>query len=146
MASRIYSVHDTSIALTGSGSATYELAITVPATNVFKAISLDVSGDFDSATDDPVLVEFLRASAASSGTSVTPSLLDTGHGLASGATVLMDGVSATPVSNSVVFAKRVRVSYSWRPGVTMQPGEIWVCRMTPGAQDRNMDLSFFWEE
>ena len=145
MPGRIYSAHD-SVGLTGSGSATYEMYITAPSTNNIRFTDLIVSGDFDAATDDPVLVEFLRVTSPSGGTTLTPSKHYTENSLASGATVKGDGVTATPVSNSVVFAQYVKPSYSFKPGVTIAPSESWAIRMTPGAQSRTMTISAYWEE
>ena len=141
----LYSAHAL-VGLTGSAGATFEAYITAPSTGYLSLESLIFSGDFSSATDDPVLVELLRVTGQTGGTAIVPSKHNTEVSLASGATVHMDSVTAVAVADSTVFSQYVRPSFSFTPGVTVAPGETWAVRMTPGAQTRNMNIGLFWKE
>lgn len=149
MPGNFYSVHD-EITLTGSGtpSETIELYLAAPSTHHLNFLGVGVACNHDgTAGDDPIKARLIRVTGTASGTSLTPAKHDTENSLAAQATAIGDSITGlSEVSNSAVWDTYVNPKDFFRPGVKVAPSEKWALALTPGAENRTVKVSFYWEE
>lgn len=148
MPGQIYSAHAT-VTLTGSGTptATMEAYITAPSTHHINLLNVIVSGNYDStAGDDPIIARLVKATSVSGGTTITPSKHAGDNSLSAQAVVHMDGVTASETSNTCIWDTYVNPKDSFRPALVIKPSDSYALELKPGAQNRTVKISFYWEE